>query len=126
MEFGDRLEQVLNTTYAPDVILPSQYFELQTQRCQLDGEKRLMLAVLEDAVQCYLHNLNAKGHRKLAVFNEARDWMRAKSASGPFAFETICDVLGIEANLLRGALEKRRQQVLAHNARTAAERRAAA
>jgi hypothetical protein len=56
--------------------------------------KRLMLAVLEDALRCiqtYTESPNPV-HRK--AFAEAETWILDRKAQGPFAFGVICDVLG--------------------------------
>lgn len=79
------------------------------RRQGLDGERRLLLAVLEDAVECYLKNMNAKDRRRRVLFYEVCNWMNTKNRVGLFTYETLCEALGIEANRLRAALEKRRR-----------------
>jgi hypothetical protein len=73
--------------------------------------KRLMLAVLEDALRClqtYTESPNPV-HRK--AFAEAETWILDRKAQGPFAFGVICDVLGIEPNRLRDGIREWRTQL---------------
>ncbi len=109
MEITDRLQEALASEFEPDTLLPVQYHELMRRRQGLDGERRLLLAVLEDAVECYLKNMNAKGRRRRVLFYEVCNWMNTKNRVGLFTYETLCEALGIEANRLRAALEKRRR-----------------
>jgi hypothetical protein len=67
----------LSARFEPDFLVPVQFFDLTRRRSMLDGETRLVFAVLEDAVRCY---------------------------HSPFSFEYVCDVLGIEPASLRSRL----------------------
>jgi len=81
--------------------------------------KRLMLAMLEDALRCAgviprrgypprLHRTAASTAsaaariRKVSVRRlEAIGWMLADDSDGPFSFEAVCDALGLDAGRLR-------------------------
>jgi hypothetical protein len=85
----------------PDgTLLPSQ-----VQRC-LDpvgenGVKALMIAVLEDAIACLGTTCRTTGvHARMHAVAAAR-WIRSREKSWPFAFESICDVLGLDCERLR-------------------------
>src|SRR6188474_1909154 len=54
------------------------------------GERRLLLAVLEDGIRTFLKHAQA-------TFG----WMMAAEARDVFAFESICETLGINAERLR-------------------------
>jgi hypothetical protein len=66
------------------------------------GERRLMLAVLEDAIGTVLLARHTAVPRKRLLRDLA--WLESTSRAEPFAFETICDVLGIDPDHLRGRL----------------------
>jgi hypothetical protein len=79
------------------------------------AEYQLLVAVLDDAVQCFQKYLHAKNRRQRRLFNDAEAWiMRAHEVSGPtaadappsFSFEYVCDTLGIEANDVRARLRR--------------------
>src|ERR1700684_2196289 len=44
----------LSARFEPDFLVPVQFFDLTRRRSMLDGETRLVFAVLEDAVRCYV------------------------------------------------------------------------
>ena len=66
------------------------------------GERRLMLAVLEDAIRTLLLARRVAVPRKRVLRDLA--WLESTSRAEPFAFESICDVLGIDPGYLRGRL----------------------
>jgi hypothetical protein len=86
----------------PDALLPDQYFDRLAARASDTPEKRLMFAVLLDAV-IQMHRRNTTG----AV--EAELWVRSPEAGeSPFSFRNVCDALGIDASYLaRGLLDWR-------------------
>jgi hypothetical protein len=97
-------------------ILPSQYFDRGAGRSENVGELKLLLAVLTDGISCFLK----KGSRKHRLFLEAKDWIIMPYRTGPFAFDSICEALGIEADTLRKRLVSLRR--LSQPSRTDAER----
>jgi len=99
------------STHAKTVadILPSQWYP-RTKRMDLrfDGAKQLMLAVLVDALRCFQTNSNSGTRRRSLAETEA--WIADRDAQGPFAFETVCAMLGIDANRLRETVGEWREQ----------------
>ncbi len=76
------------------------------------GERRLLLAVLEEAVTCfqtYLYARNASGRR---LFLEAEQWLRSGDSEALCSFESICTVLGIDADYIRHGLDRWRERKL--------------
>ncbi len=74
---------------------------------QLDyqqGEKRLMLAVLKDAVGCVGLYKSGRGSRSLQAYRAARRWVFAQDQAWPFSFENICLALDLDPVRLRSAL----------------------
>jgi hypothetical protein len=110
VEIADRIQEYLGGQFEPDTLLPVQYNELMRRRSALEGERKLMFAVLEDAVECYLKHMNAKSRRRLLLFYEVQNWMNAKNRVGLFSYQTLCESLGIDAKALRAALESRLKQ----------------
>jgi hypothetical protein len=103
--------------FEPDILLPNQNFAAFRRGRAVEGERRLMLAVLEDAVDSYRKHAIARDPREQACFLEAREWFLSDDRSWLFAFENICDVLEMNADYLRSGLDKWRR------ARTAAAMR---
>ena len=65
------------------------------------GERRLLLAVLEDGIRTFLKNARATHGRALNLRREAFTWLMTDDRSDVFAFENICEALGIDAARLR-------------------------
>ncbi len=87
-----------------DCILPVQYFGRLQQSLSTGAEGKLLLAVLEDAIRCYMDNANRTSRRALIQFREVNDWFNARNCHDLFAFETICEFFGIDPGSLRRAL----------------------
>jgi hypothetical protein len=96
----------------PETILPSQYFERFQIDASLQPEKRLMLAVLEDAVGTFQKYAIATGRRARRLFAEAEEWFASEDVSWPYAVLNICQALGLEpAYVRRGLMHWRSGQV---------------
>ncbi len=95
----------LSARFEPDFLVPIQFFDLTRRRSMLDGETRLVFAVLEDAVRCYVKTLNSSRRCDREQFDEVERWFHAEAGiHSPFSFEYVCDVLGIEPTSLRARL----------------------
>lgn len=106
MEIADRLAESLPARYEPDTLLPTQYYDRIKRRVVLEGERKLMLAVLEDAIECYLNNMRAPSRRRRLLYYAARDWINARGKKGLFAFETLCEALDLDPQALREMLAR--------------------
>lgn len=87
-----------------DPVLRFEYYAMRTHNV-LDGERALMFAVLVDALDTYVKTRNTKGHRKRAEFNEVDNWIRSRNTGSPFAFENICESLGLNPDAIRFSLK---------------------
>ena len=82
----------------PDTLLPDQYFDRLAARPCETPEKRLMFAVLLDAV-IQLQRRNSSGG------TEAEIWVRGEAGDdGPFSFRNVCEALGLDATYLAQGL----------------------
>ena len=90
------LEAVCDSS-VPEAILPIQYFDRLIVQATDIPEKRLMFAVLLDAV-IDLQRRNSRGA------HEAARWIEAALDDSPFSFPDICECLGLEATGLSRAL----------------------
>jgi hypothetical protein len=69
-----------------------------------------MLAVLEDAIDCYQKFAHARDPRGTQMFEEAREWVSSTDRSWLFSFENICDTLEINADYVRRGLREWRER----------------
>jgi len=65
------------------------------------GERRLLLAVLEDGIRTFLKYAQASHGRGLNLRREALTWLTTPDRSDVFSFENICEALGIDPVRLR-------------------------
>ena len=88
--------------FRPEVILPVQL--LAALRPQPIPEKRLMIAILADAIHCVRKYRFATGTERRRAFREAQQWFVDRTSKQLFSFERICDVLGLDADCVRRSL----------------------
>jgi hypothetical protein len=70
----------------------------------LSSEKRLMLAVLHNALDCYQKYMFADDRAGRELFAEAAAWIECTSRDGLFSFESISEALDIEPQYFRRGL----------------------
>jgi hypothetical protein len=103
MEHAQREIETSDSLGLTDVILPSQFFGAMGGG-GLCSEQRLMLAVLVDAINI-LQGWNRMGSaRKRRAFAEAAQWVTMKGTNYPFSFDSVCDALNIDSEMLRQRL----------------------
>ena len=101
--------------FQPDILIPIQYLSTYQRRFNLDPERVLMLAVLQDAVVCFQEYLGSTCKRKLNLYTDAEQWLLNDDRSYLFSFENICEALGFEAGYLRQGLMRWKEAVFARN-----------
>jgi len=84
-----------------DVVVPSRH----TARIgQLTPERRLMIAVLVDAIDCMVKYRSATDGPARRLFVEENEWLLSTDVRWPYSFECICDVLDLDAAAVRAGL----------------------
>ena len=96
--------------FEAEPILPSQFFEGRKKDEAPVPEKRLMLAVLTDAVRCYQVGCDTQKTSRVRAFREAEQWLFDTKGYGPFSCENVCNFLDITPEYLRKMLRKWRVQ----------------
>jgi hypothetical protein len=99
--------------FEPDALVSTQYFEQLRRKTIWEPEKRLMLAVFEDAVKCFQDNLLEQSGRRQKSFAEVEEWILAKEGDWIFSFENICEVLGFNPDYVRQGLLRWKEKNLA-------------
>jgi len=77
---------VLGSIFVPDVLTPEQYYDSRRDDSRIAPVKRLMMAVLEDALRCFQNNADAKSGQRKRLFAEAEQWLCGEEGDGPFSF----------------------------------------
>ena len=104
------------TLFQPDSLLPAQFFTALKQRSQACGERRLMAAILEDAIDCFQKYLWAKDNRSRILRQEAESWFFSDDDSWPFSFINVCEALDLEPDFLRRGLTTWKERQLTRHA----------
>jgi hypothetical protein len=99
---------IVNDSFAhllqPDSLLPSQYSAIMKRKSAHEPERRLVVAVLEDAVDCFQKHVRARDPKARQLFMDAEEWICSEDRSWPFSFENVCDLLQIHPEYLRRGL----------------------
>ena len=78
-------------------------------RIRLQPEGRLLWAVLENAVETYMKYATATSRRGQRLFREAEEWIRKDEPTWLYSFVSICQVLGLDPDYVRGGLTRWRE-----------------
>lgn len=92
---------------SPTIIVPAQFFDLSPGRHAPAGIRRLMVAILDDAICVHRNYRRAVTRDKRRLHHRARRWFESNDRSYVFSFLRITEALGIEPDLLRRALRTR-------------------
>src|SRR5438876_347608 len=105
-----RPEPMMNGTahstalFEPDTLLPEQL--VLPGRQAMQGERLLMLAVLEDALDCYRKYCRSREGATRLLFDETRAWVESRDHDTLFSFESICEAVDIHPDYLRRRLHE--------------------
>lgn len=102
----------LGSLFVPDVLTPEQFYDTRRDDSSVRPVKRLMMAILEDALRCFQNNADATGGVRKRLFQDAEQWLCGPGGEGPFSFRMVCETLGIEPEYLRSGLKEWRRQQL--------------
>ena len=106
MQEKETLDERLPGLFEPDTLLPVQYFEAMHKKHLLEGEKRLILSVLEDAIECFMKCIDASTSKGQRLFRDADEWIAHEDKRWVFSFDNVCDMLDINAEYMRMGLRK--------------------
>jgi|SRR6478672_8301467 hypothetical protein len=101
--YDDFLARILE----PDIFLPSQFYGNGGLSRKLEGEKRLMIAILKDAVECLEKFRDSRSSSGRSHYLSALEWVQDENTEWLFSFTNICDLLGFDPDYLREVLLKR-------------------
>jgi hypothetical protein len=94
----------------PDVLCVDEYLHVYQGRPAETPERRLVAAILRDAIDCYLRDCFAKNRHRKRSFREAEEWFFKSDDYGVFSLENVCGILNIDPGYIRRALLQQQQQ----------------
>jgi hypothetical protein len=89
----------------PDIVASHRYRSVFHSR-QISPEKRLILAILDDAVQAFVATMKPRNHKERREFEEAQSWIMEKNSDWIFSFDSVCSELALDPDYLRSGLQK--------------------
>jgi len=112
MQEKETLDERLPALFEPDTLLPIQYFEAMRRKHLLEGEKRLILSVLEDAIECFMKCMDSATNKGQRLYREADEWIALEDKHWVFSFDNVCDMLDINPEYMRRGLRDWKQRRL--------------
>ena len=106
--YDDFLARILE----PDIFLPSQFYGNGGLSRKLEGEKRLMIAILKDAVECLEKYRDSRSDTGKLSYQSAIEWVEDTDTDWLYSFTNICDLLGFDPHYLREQLLKRENRYI--------------
>jgi hypothetical protein len=96
---------VLDEILIEHVILPSQFYD--NRNCLIEEAapiRRLMHAILRDALECVAGRTGKTGFSARRTSQEAIDWIEDTNDREIFSFTSVCDSLQIDPEAVRASL----------------------
>jgi hypothetical protein len=90
----------------PDTLSLQQYLDSWRGAGHFQPERRLLFAILQDAVECFQKYRCARGNKASRLFKDATAWFFEDDYEWPFSFINICESFGIDPGYLRKGLSR--------------------
>jgi hypothetical protein len=107
-------EDKLASLFEPDTVAAAQYFDNLRRKSVLEPEKRLVLAILEDAINTFQDNVTATGPKARKLFNDTESWITQADGDWIFSFTSVCEILGLNPEYVRRGLVRWKEKKLAN------------
>ena len=91
----------VSSLFAPSILTPDQFYDERRDDSTMRPIKRLMLAILEDALRCMQKYADVRSGARRLMFREAEYWLCHEGGQALFSFTMVCETLGIEPEYLR-------------------------
>ncbi len=98
-----------------DADAQQRFFDTFRRAEYLEPEKVLLLAVLEDAIHCYRKFAYVRDRAGSAQFSDVERWIMGGGREWIFAFETVCELLGLDPDYVRRGVRESAPKAAAEN-----------
>ncbi len=95
-----------NYEFHDDTIHPTQHFSAGRVALPGEGERRLMAAILEDAVSSFESASKSDADQARALIEELIEWFADEDDTYLFSFPCICDFLEIKPETVRAHIKQ--------------------
>lgn len=101
----------------PDTVSLHQYLDSWRGSGALEPEKRLLLAILQDAVELFQKYAFPQSRKAESLFRETQSWFFENDSEWPCSFVSICEVFGFSPDYLRRGLLRWKARALRERSR---------
>jgi len=98
-------DDALPSPMEPRALMPAQFFTQRERRNAQDSIRRLMYAILEDAVSVYTSEVRSS--RQSRTFQQTRRWLDSNDRTWIFSFLRICEALDLDPEYIRRGVRSR-------------------
>ena len=121
---GSAAEERFAELFEPDCLLPTQFFEALKRKNLPTGEHRLLLALVQDAIDCFQKHIHSPDPKRRQLFLDAESWIGSDDDYEAYSFNNVCETLGMSPAYMRRGLLRWRdvEQYNRASRRTAAQR----
>jgi hypothetical protein len=98
-------DDVMPPPLEPRALMPAQFFTHRERRNAQDSIRRLMYAILEDAVSVYTSEVRSA--RQSRTFQQTRRWIDSNDRIWVFSFLRICEALDLDPDYIRRGVRMR-------------------
>lgn len=88
-----------------DSLIATRYFSDRVEKT-LVPEKKLMLAILEDALCCFQDHWSAKHGKRKQLYDNVQHWFFDPTDDRVFSFGNVCSALGFDPDYIRKGLSQ--------------------
>jgi hypothetical protein len=103
----------LVSLFEPDRLAQAQFFNIFRRKTIIAPERKLTLAILEDAINCFQGNVLVESGKRKKLFDDAQEWFLAEGSDWIFSFRNVCELLAIDPDYLRAGLMRWKKRQLA-------------
>ena len=104
-ELHRSFDDVLPPPLEPRAMMPAQWFTHRERRNAQSSIRRLMYAILEDAVSVYTSEVRSS--RQSRTFQQTRRWIDSNDRTWVFSFLRICEALDLDPDYIRRGVRMR-------------------
>jgi hypothetical protein len=97
------------SAFEPETLLPIQYYETLRRHRELHGEKHLMFAVLQDAIDGFMKYVDSSTRKGQRRFRESEEWIDHRDKHWLYSFDNVCEALDIDPEYMRSGLHRWKQ-----------------
>lgn len=99
--------------FEPDRLAQAEFFNQFRRRTLIEPERKLTLAILGDAINCFQDNILVESGKGKRLFEEAQEWFLTEGSDWVFSFRNVCELLAIDPDYLRAGLMRWKERQLA-------------